>query len=86
MGCSVKLIRIDKLSALCDFSVPSVVKSASSVHTQTIRYRTNFSGRDCNAYLKSFDYQLFADLLKVNKLIMSVFHNVPGVPAVKMER
>jgi len=34
----------------------------------------------------SFDYQLFADLLKLNSLIMSVFHSVPGVPCAKMER
>ncbi|MDB5086563.1 MAG: hypothetical protein JWR09_557 [Mucilaginibacter sp.] len=85
-GCSVKFIRIDKLSALCDFSVSSVVKSASSVHTQAIRYRTNFSGRNRNAYFISFDYQLVANLAKVNMLIMSMFHSVPGVPCAKMER
>ena len=34
----------------------------------------------------SFDYQLFANLLKVNFLIMSMFHSVPGVPCGKMER
>ena len=38
------------------------------------------------AYFILFDYQLVADLLKVNHLIMSVFHSVPGVPRGKMER
>ncbi|MDB5090849.1 MAG: hypothetical protein JWR09_4843 [Mucilaginibacter sp.] len=45
-----------------------------------------FSGRDRNPGSLSFDYQLFADLVKVNLLIMSVFHSVPGVPLEKMER
>ena len=43
-------------------------------------------GRDESDNFKSFDYQLFVDLSKLNTLIMSVFHGVPGVPCAKMER
>jgi hypothetical protein len=32
------------------------------------------------------DYQLFANGQKMKRLIISMFHSVPGVPRVKMER